>query len=58
MINANGADEAEKWASGVVKNLAQRPQGNDRAQIRAIYQGVCDIAIINNYYYGKAEIFG
>ena len=55
MINANGADEAEKWASGVVKNLAQRPQGNDRAQIRAIYQGVCDIAIINNYYYGKLK---
>lgn len=55
MIEANGADGAEKWASGVVQNLAQRPQGNDRAQVRAIFQGVCDIAIINNYYFGKLK---
>ena len=36
-------------------NLARRPQGNDRAQVKAIYEGVCDIAIINNYYFGKLK---
>ncbi len=55
LINASGIDEAEKWASGVVSNLARRPQGNDRAQVKAIYEGVCDIAIINNYYFGKLK---
>lgn len=55
MINAVGAQTAEDWAAGVMKNLARRPQGNDRAQVKAIFEGVCDIAIINNYYYGKLK---
>jgi iron(III) transport system substrate-binding protein len=53
IIAANGESAAERWARGLVSNLAQRPQGNDRAQVKAIFQGVCDIAIINSYYYGK-----
>ena len=53
MINALGADAAEVWAKGLVENLARRPQGNDRAQVKAIYEGFCDISIINNYYFGK-----
>ncbi|MDG2034553.1 MAG: extracellular solute-binding protein, partial [Rhodospirillales bacterium] len=48
-----GVRAAEDWARGVVANLARRPQGNDRAQVKAIYEGVCDFAVINNYYYGK-----
>ncbi len=55
MIAHNGSEKAEKWAIGLVKNLARRPQGNDRAQVKAIYEGVCDVAIINNYYYGKLK---
>ncbi|MEQ8665890.1 MAG: extracellular solute-binding protein [Rhodospirillales bacterium] len=55
MINAYGPEKAEAWAQGVVDNLARRPQGNDRAQVKAIYEGVCDIAVINNYYYGKLK---
>ena len=55
LINAGGIDTAENWASGLIKNLARRPQGNDRAQVKAIYEGVCDIAIINNYYFGKLK---
>ena len=39
----------------MVKNLARRPQGNDRAQVKAIFEGVCDVAIINSYYYGKLK---
>ena len=55
IIAANGEVEAEKWAEGLVLNLARRPQGNDRAQVKAIYEGQCDIAIINNYYFGKLK---
>jgi iron(III) transport system substrate-binding protein len=55
MIAANGEEAAEKWASKLVANMARRPQGNDRAQIKAIFEGVCDVAIINSYYYGKLK---
>ena len=55
IIAANGEIKAEEWAKNFVKNLARRPQGNDRAQIKAIYEGQCDIAIINNYYFGKLK---
>ena len=53
MIAAHGEANAEEWARGVVANFARKPQGNDRAQAKAIYQGVCDVAIMNHYYYGK-----
>ena len=55
VIAAHGEFEAEKWVNGLVKNFARRPQGNDRAQVKAIYEGQCDIAIINNYYFGKLK---
>ena len=55
IIAEHGEVEAEKWANGLVKNLARRPQGNDRAQVKSIYEGECDIAIINNYYFGKLK---
>ena len=32
LIHAAGIESADAWASGVVGNLARRPQGNDRAQ--------------------------
>ena len=47
-----GEAATEAWARGLVANMARKPQGNDRAQARAIYAGECDIAIINTYYYG------
>jgi iron(III) transport system substrate-binding protein len=37
---------------GLVANLARKPQGNDRAQARAIHAGLCDVALMNTYYYG------
>jgi len=48
-----GSDAAQAWLSGVRNNLARKPQGNDRAQVKAISQGQCDIAIINSYYMGS-----
>jgi len=53
MIAHHGEEGAEKWLQGVKANLARKPQGNDRAQAKAVYEGVCDIAITNNYYMGK-----
>lgn len=40
----------KQWLTGLKGNLARRPQGNDRAQVKAIFAGECDIAIGNNYY--------
>ena len=53
MIAIKGEAAAEAWARGVKDNLARKPQGNDRAQVKAIYQGECDVAIGNTYYMGK-----
>ena len=53
IIAARGEQAALRWARGVVANLARKPQGNDRAQVKAIRQGQCDIALINSYYIGK-----
>jgi len=53
IIAHKGEDEAKKWLAGLRDNLAQKPQGNDRAQAKAISEGVCDYAIANTYYYGK-----
>ena len=53
MITHLGEAEAKTWLAGVKANLARRPQGNDRAQIRAIAEGICDVALGNSYYYGN-----
>ena len=53
VIAAKGVDEAQAWIQGVKDNLARRPQGNDRAQVKAIKEGECDVAIGNSYYFGK-----
>ena len=34
-------------------NLARKPQGNDRDQVKAIAAGICDVAYANHYYYFK-----
>jgi len=53
MIHHKGADAARTWLKGLKANLARKPQGNDRAQAKAIYQGQCDVALANNYYMAK-----
>jgi len=49
-IAHHGEVEAEKWLRGLRANLARKPQGDDRAQIKAVAQGECDIALGNSYY--------
>ena len=53
IIAANGPDVAALWAQGLVANFARRAQGNDRAQAKAVFEGQCDVVIMNHYYYGK-----
>lgn len=53
LIAHHGEAKAEKWLRGVKNNLARKPQGNDRAQAKAIKEGVCDIALGNHYYMAK-----
>lgn len=53
MIAHHGEAEAETWLRGVKANLARKPQGNDRAQVKAIYEGECDLSLGNNYYLGN-----
>lgn len=53
LIEINGEEKAEKWAKGIVNNLAREPKGNDRDQAKAIVAGAGDVAIMNTYYVGK-----
>lgn len=52
MIEHHGEDYTREWLEGVKSNLARAPEGNDRAQVRAIWAGECDIALGNTYYMG------
>lgn len=52
VIAEEGEEKAEQWLQGVKENLAQKPQGNDRAQVKAVYEGACDVAVVNTYYLG------
>lgn len=53
MIAHHGEAETETWLKGVKANLARKPQGNDRGQVKAIKEGLCEVSLGNSYYYGK-----
>lgn len=53
MITHHGEEGAQTWLEGVKENLARKPQGNDRAQVKAIWAGECDISVGNTYYMGQ-----
>jgi iron(III) transport system substrate-binding protein len=53
MIAHHGEAETETWLKGVKTNLARKPQGNDRGQVKAIKEGLCDISLGNSYYLGQ-----
>lgn len=55
VIAHEGLEKAEEWLAAVKENLARKPTGNDRAQVKAIFAGECDIAIGNTYYMGKMQ---
>ena len=53
IIAHDGAEAAKAWVEGLKANLARKPDGGDRDQIKAIAAGECDIAIGNTYYIGQ-----
>lgn len=46
-----GEARARAVISGIAANLARAPKGNDREQARAIFEGKCDVALMNTYYH-------
>jgi iron(III) transport system substrate-binding protein len=50
MIAHHGEEKTEAWLTGVKNNLARKPAGGDREQVRDVQAGLCDIAIGNTYY--------
>lgn len=53
MIVHHGEAYAKTWAEGLKANLAKKPNGGDRDQVKAIAAGECDIALGNTYYIGQ-----
>ncbi|WP_299646785.1 Fe(3+) ABC transporter substrate-binding protein [uncultured Jannaschia sp.] len=52
LIEHDGVEATRDWLEGVKSNLAKAPEGNDRAQVKSIWAGECDISIGNTYYMG------
>ena len=50
MIAHHGEAQAKEWLEGLKNNLALAPSGSDRAQVRSIHAGECDLAVGNTYY--------
>lgn len=53
MIAHHGEDYTKTWLEGVKANLARKPEGGDRDQVKAIAAGQCDIGVGNTYYIGE-----
>ncbi len=53
MISHHGEEYTTTWLEGIKENLARKPEGNDRAQVKAIWAGQCDISLGNTYYMGQ-----
>lgn len=52
-IELKGKEEAQKWAKGIVDNMARNPQGGDTDQAIGVAAGEGDVAVMNTYYYGR-----
>lgn len=50
LIAHKGEAATETWLKGVKANLARKPAGGDREQVKDVYAGLCDIALGNTYY--------
>jgi iron(III) transport system substrate-binding protein len=46
-------EETVAWLTAVKANLARKPTGGDRDQVKSIWAGECDIALGNTYYIGQ-----
>jgi iron(III) transport system substrate-binding protein len=53
IIAHHDAEFGTAWLNGVKANLARKPDGGDRDQVKAIWAGECDISVGNTYYLGQ-----
>jgi len=51
LLHHHGEAWLKNYLTNLKKNLARKPQGNDRDQVKAIAAGVCDFSLGNHYYY-------
>ena len=49
----HGPDATTTWLQALKANLAHKPTGVDRDQVKSIWAGECDIALGNTYYIGQ-----
>lgn len=52
-IHSSNEKTTENWIQAITNNLARKPQGGDTDQLKAIAQGMGDVAIVNSYYASK-----
>ena len=52
-IAHHGVEAAKTWAEGLKANLAKKPDGGDRDQVKSIWAGECDISLGNTYNMGQ-----
>lgn len=53
LIERDGSVATEKWAKGMVANMARSPKGGDTDQIKAVAAGECGVALTNTYYLAR-----
>ena len=53
MVAARGEEQTEAIVRGWVHNLAVDPLSNDTLAMEAVIAGVCDLTVVNSYYYGR-----
>ena len=54
-IASESETEAERVVKGWVDNLATDPLSNDTLAMEAVIAGVCDVTVVNSYYYGRLK---
>lgn len=55
LISRLGEAKTEQVVSGWVANLAVDPLSSDNRAIEAVQAGICDVALVNTYYFGRMQ---
>jgi iron(III) transport system substrate-binding protein len=55
MIQRFGEAKTEEIVRGWVANLAVPPFSNDTKAMQAVAEGVCDVTLVNTYYFGRLQ---
>jgi len=53
LIGEYGEDKTEAMVKGWVANLAAEPFPDDTKAMEAVAAGLCDVTVVNTYYYGR-----